>query len=506
MTNSERVILNSIVLYAKIVICIILSLWTVPVILHGLGASDYGLYSLVAGVVTMLTFLRTSMSSSAVRYLSVACGEGDIKKMNSVYNSIIMIHLLFGGIILIILEALAPFLFDHFLNIATDRIFAGKVIYQALIISMFLRIMTVPFDAELNAYENMIVFAIIEIIDSIIRLVLAFSIQYVPWDKLIWYGAGMTLIPIFNLFVKYIYTRYKYKELHISIKELRNPAFLWQIFSFTGWNTFGAMAGVVRNQGLAIMLNQFFSTIMNASYGIANQINAVMGYFSETLRKSIHPQLMQSAGKGDYKRMLRLVFTSSKFCSLVVGVITIPLIVELPLVLKLWLTDVPEYALEFTQLILISSLIGQMSTGLLAGVLAMGNIKLYQIVLSILMLLNLPIAYVFLKLGFSPPWILIGMIGCEVLSLIARLLFARKLCGLSVVQFCWQVILPLLVIMLIDLGTLVCMTHIMGTSLLRIIINSVLSVLIVGAISWLTLFNSTEKNAILKFVNRFKAR
>lgn len=506
MNNSERVIWNSIILYAKILICIILSLWTVPIILHGLGESDYGLYSLVAGVITMLTFLRTSMSSSAIRYLSVARGEGDIQKMNSVYNSIIMIHILFGGIIFIVLEALAPFLFGHFLNIEQDRLFAGEIIYQALLISMFLRIMTVPFDAELNAYENMIVFAIIEIIDSVIRLALAFTIQYVPWDKLIWYGVGMMMIPIFNLIVKYIYTRYKYKELRISSKELWNPLFLRQIFSFTGWNTFGAMAGIVRNQGLAIMLNQFFNTVMNASYGIANQINAVMGYFSETLRKSIHPQLMQSAGKGEYDRMLRLVFTSSKFCVLVVGIITIPLIIELPLVLQLWLTNVPKYALEFTQLILISSLIGQMSAGLIAGLLAIGKIKAYQIVVSTLMLLNLPLAYIFLKLGFAPPWILVGMIFCEILSLIGRLVFGKKLIGLQVGKFCCHVILPLLLIMGTNWLILTEVTHLMETSFVRLILNSILSVLIVVGLAWIMLLNTMEKNAILQFLNKFTSR
>ena len=155
MNSSERVIWNSIVLYAKIIVCIILSLWTVPIVLHGLGASDYGLYSLVAGVIAMLAFLRTAMSSSTQRYLSVARGKGDTTQMNAIFNSAIMLHLMISLAILIILEALSPFLFGHFLNIEPERMFAGKVIYQTLLFSMFLTIMTVPLDAELNAYENM---------------------------------------------------------------------------------------------------------------------------------------------------------------------------------------------------------------------------------------------------------------------------------------------------------------------------------------------------------------
>lgn len=506
MNNSERVIWNSIILYAKILICIVLSLWTVPIILHALGASDYGLYSLVAGVIALLAFLKTAMASSTQRYLSVARGEGNPQKMNAIFNSALMLHIVIGIGIVIILEALFPFLFDHFLNIAPERVFAGKIIYQTLLLSMFLTIVTVPFDAELNAYENMPVFAIIEIIDAVFRLALAFMIQYITWDRLIAYGIGMACIPLLNLALKYIYTKIKYKELYIEKELLWNPPVFRQIFSFTGWNTFGALAIVGRNQGLAIILNLFYGTVMNASYGIANQVNSVMGYFSQTLRKSLHPQLMQSEGKGDHTRMLRLVHTSSKFCVLVMGIIAIPLIVELPLVLKLWLTNVPQYALEFTRWILFVSLIYQMSSGLMAGILTMGKVRIYQIVISIILLLNLPLSYALLKMGYEPYYIIIGMLACEVLCLVARLLFSRKLIGLHIGHFIRKVIIPLCIIIGSDLLILNMVTRVMDTSLLRLIVNSSLSVFIAIILSWLILFDTTERNALIQFVTKFFKR
>lgn len=506
MNNSERVIWNSIVLYAKILIRIVLSLWTVPIVLHGLGASDYGLYALVAGVIALLTFLRTAMSSSTQRYLSVSLGEGDMQKMNALFNSAVMLHLLFGIAIVVILEALTPFLFGHFLNIAPERMFAGKVIYQALLASMFLAIMVVPLDAELNAYENMPVFAIIEIMDAVLKLAVASTLQFISSDRLIWYGTCLTIIPILNVSIKYLYTRNKYKDLYLTRKYLWNPPMMRQMFSFIGWNTFGALAIIGRNQGLAIILNLFYGTIMNAAYGIANQINSVMGYFSQTLRKSIHPQLMQSEGKGDRARMLRLVFTSSKFSVLVLVVIAIPLIVELPLVLKMWLTNVPDYALEFTQWILVASMVYQMSAGLMAGILSVGKVKIYQIVISILMLLNLPLSYILLKLGYEPYWIIIGMLICEILTLIARLAFSRKLIGLQVGRFCLQVILPLLIIMGVNWGILKGMTHLVETSIWRVLLNSALSILIVGTSSWAILFNRIEKDTLLQFAKRLSSK
>ena len=185
------------------------------------------------------------------------------------------------------------------------------------------------------------------------------------------------------------------------------------------------------------------------------------------------------------------------------GVIAIPLIVELPLVLKLWLTDVPQYALEFTQLILLSSLVYQMSAGLMAGILAVGKMRKYQIVISIIILINLPLAYILLKRGFAPPWIIVGMIGCEILNHITHLIFSKSLFGLRIRQFCWQVILPLLLILGLDWIILMGITNVMDTSFIRLVLNSSLSVIIVGGLAWLFLLNQMEKNALLQFVKRF---
>ena len=194
-----------------------------------------------------------------------------------------------------------------------------------------------------------------------------------------------------------------------------------------------------------------------------------MSYFSQTLLKSILPQLMQSEGMGNRTRMIRLVFTASKFCVLVMGVVAIPLIVELPYVLKLWLTNVPEYAIEFTRLILVVSMIYQMSSGLMAGILSVGKVKVYQMVISAIILMNLPIAYILLKLGYEPYWILVGMAGCEIVGLVTRLVFAKNIFDLPIGQFCMRVILPLMVIIGMDWLINHSMTCVMETSFIRLV-------------------------------------
>ena len=232
MNNADRVIWNSIVLYSKIIICIVLSLWCVPIILRALGVNDFGLYNLIAGLVAMLAFLKTAMTSSTQRYLSIQRGKGDAQELLSVYNISLLVHWIIACAILILGFALEPWLFNGFLNIEPTRINAAKIIYICLLISTIFTIVAIPYDATLNAYENMPVFAAIEILDQLLRLGLALSLLHINIDRLIFYGVGMASIQVMNFMVKWAYTHYKYKHLYLSLSLFKNPILFRQMFSF----------------------------------------------------------------------------------------------------------------------------------------------------------------------------------------------------------------------------------------------------------------------------------
>ena len=502
MDNANKVIFNSAVLYSKIIINVAISLISVPIIMHALGNSDYGLYSLVAGVIGLLAFLKSAMSVSTQRFISVAIGEGKIDKINGIFNTSLSLHLIIGAIIVVVFELFAIFLFDGFLKIETGREEAAMIIFQFLVVTTFLEIACVPFEGVMNAKEDMLVFSIIGIISAILKLLLAFYLRICGFDRLIMYGLGMALISLMTVTTYIVITYIKYKEFRINLKKYTNKGMMKEILGFTGWNTFGAIALVGRNQGVAIVLNRFFGTVLNAAYGVANQINGVMGYFSNSFSKAITPQLMKSHGAGDDRRMLRLAMISSKFSVLVMALLAVPLIFEMPYILKLWLTSPPEFTVELCCWILILSLVNQFSIGLMNSISASGNIKNYQIVMSVLILLNVPLSYIILKMGYPPYYCTIGFVVIEVISLITRLIMARKIVGISIKEFVVSVIAPVLVSIAIAIIPIIVCHHFIAVGIVRTIVVFVLFVVVFVATTWVIALQTYERSVILNLVNK----
>ena len=343
MQTSIRVVLNTVVLYVKVILSLVLALISVPLVLKTLGTSDYGLYNLVAGVVSMLSFLNNSMTVSSQRFMSVAMGEGNDAKINSIYNTSLLLHFCLAVLVIIVFEVIGLFAIDK-LNILPERITCAKIIYQFLILSTAANIIAVPFDALTNAKEDMIPFSIVELIGSILMLSVAFSIAHVSGDKLIYYGVCVALISILTLFMKYGWCRYAYKDYKINLFAYKNKFKIKEMLGFTGWNLFGGLAMIGRNQGVAVIINLFLGTVANAAYGIANQINGALSHFSATFQKAINPQLMKSAGMNDRSRLLRISYISSKFSVLAMAFFAVPLIMEMDEVLIIWLKDsIPPY-------------------------------------------------------------------------------------------------------------------------------------------------------------------
>ena len=426
-----------------------ISFISIPIVLAALGAEDYGLYALVAGVVSMLAFLNTSMTVSTQRFFSVTMGSGDVDKVTKVFGCSVYLHLLIGVIVCLLFELVSIFAFDGFLNIPAERIEVAKLIYQFLVLSVFFTVISVPYDAALNAHENMLVFSIISISSAIFRLILAVSLLYVNIDKLIVYGLGLACIALIEVVLKRMYVSKFYVEMKpLSIRQLDKSLFK-EMFIFAAWNTFGTFSGVCRNQGLAIVLNLFFGTVVNAAYGVANQVNGVLLNFSGSLQKAVNPQLMQQEGANQREKMLQLSFLSIKLSVSIFALMAIPLAIEMDVILNWWLKKVPEYTIVFCQLILLVNLITQMSVGIMAAVQAAGRISWYQFVMGIIWFLNLPIGYLFLRLSYPPYIVFIIMCVMEIIALSVRLCFGYVLVKFPVWLFFKTLLFPLSIIMLI---------------------------------------------------------
>lgn len=287
-STANRVVKNTGFLYAKMGITMFISLYTTRLILNSLGAADFGIFNIVGGAIAMLGFLNAAMAGATQRFMSYSEGEGNKKKQKSIFNISILLHFfiaLAAGIALLIA---GYFFFNGILNIPADRIFAAKVVYGSLIVSTMFTVMSVPYDAVLNAHENMKYYAIVGIIESLLKLSVALIVVYTFSDKLIVYGVLMACIPLITLTIMRIYCHKHYTECTIAPKKYWDKTMMKEMTSFAGWSFGNSATSMIGNYGLGIVLNMFFGTVLNAAQGIAGQITGQLCVFASNMLKALN--------------------------------------------------------------------------------------------------------------------------------------------------------------------------------------------------------------------------
>ncbi|GGF12634.1 lipopolysaccharide biosynthesis protein [Flavobacterium limi] len=451
MQNAKKVILNTGFLYGKMVISIFIALYSTRIVLTALGVADFGIFNLIGGVIAMLSFLNLAMTTSTQRFMSFYLGAGDGGKLNEIFRSSFLLHFVIGLLVVILLEIASVFLFEGFLKIPLDRLDTAKTIYHFMVASTFFTINAVPYDAVINAHENMLFDALTGILESFLKLGIAFSLLYSGFDKLILYGLLMVILTITIRVIKSLYCSANYEECKLFLKRPFDPNLLKEMFSFAGWNLFGALCNIGTSQGIAIILNFFFGTLINAAYAIANQVNGQLYAFAANMLKALGPQIMKSEGSGDRKGMLHLSMLASKYGFYLLAFFAIPLIFEMPFVIKLWLNKVPNNTIIFCRLVLLATMANMITVGLQTAIQSVGNIKLYQTVMGSLLLLNLPVGWLLLKFGNPPYSILISLIIIELIAGSFRIFFLHLKAGLSVVEYINSVIVKIIIVLTITI-------------------------------------------------------
>ena len=495
MKSANRVVMNTGFLYGKLLITIIISLYSTRLVLHALGETNYGIFALVGGVIAMLSFLNGAMSVTTQRYLSFYLGGHNDSKLKSVFSLSVLLHLVIGLIIVLLLELGGILLFNGILNIPVERLGTAKVVFHFMVVSMFFTINAVPYDASINAHENFLLDALMGIFESFVKLGIAIWLFYAKVDKLILYGLLIAGLTILIRIIKSTYCYFKYQECHVHLNSHFNFVLLKEMFSFAGWSIFGSFCSIIRNQGLAVVLNMFYGIVINAAYGVANQVNSNLNHFSTNMIRALYPQIVKSEGSGDRERMLRFAMLASKVSFFLLAFFAIPLIIEMPYILNIWLKKVPENTIIFCQLIIILSLIQQLTVGLMAAITSVGKIKVFQIVVGSLLLLNLPLAYTLIKFGLPAYSVFLGSIFLECIAGGARIWFAHKIAGLSMIHFLNGIVFNS--ILTVFLSTLLAMIPwvLLKESLLRAVltlVTSTISLTLIGKYIALT-YNENKK-------------
>lgn len=455
-------VINTGVMYFKMFITIILSLYIARIMLEVLGVLDYGIYNIVAGVVTMFSFLDSSMATATQRFITFELGKKSGANLQKVFSASLYSHIILSIIIFIIVEVVGFWFFDKFINVPVDRLSAAKFVFHFSLLTLICNLLVSPYRALMNAYERMVLIAIMDIINTLMKLGILFLLIYINKDNLRVYGVLVFVVSLFTLLVFLFIARNKYSESKLI--KVRDSVLFKDIFSFGMYKLMGSLSNVGVNQGYAILLNVFFGPIMNAAFGIANQVNGQLRNFANNIIIAVNPQLVKRYAAGQKSEMMKLTFQSSKFAFFALLIITTPVLFEMNNLLNLWLTTVPENTGIICQLIIVGALIDVIAQPTMTIIEATGRIKKYQVVTGIIVLLNVPISYLFLKMNFSFHVIFFVYIFISVVVFYIRLLYAKKLVDLNIKDYLKSVVLSVMIVSIFNVVLIFAMEYLLRNS------------------------------------------
>ena len=498
MQQAKKVVNNTFILYVQMAITVIISLYTTRLVLLALGTADFGLFNVLGGAIVMLMFLSATMASASQRFMSFFSGEGDIVKQKKIFNISLKMHLLIALIMVFLLEVLALFLFEGVLNIEPERVKTAQFIYQFLVVSTFFTILSVPYDAVVNAHENMLFVASLRILEVGLKFLIAIYITHVALNKLYVYGMLMALIPIVLFFLKQLYGHKKYEEVDINFKKYKDKTLFNEMFSFARWSFLGSSSSMIANYGQGIVVNIFFGTSVNAAQGVSSQVSGQLGAFANVMLRALNPVLAKSEGSGNRNLMLKASMLGSKFSFFLLVLFYVPIMIEMPYVFGVWLKEVPPYTIIFCRLLLIRNLIEQLFLTLDSSIAAVGDIKEYQSIIFFLNFAPILITFLLFSLDFEPQTMYITFIVYSLVKALIILYYSKKLCGLSIPFFVNKIAFPCAIVFVSAYIFGSIPNNLMELGFSRFLIVGVVSVLSFFTLVWFIGLTKEERLMIQK--------
>lgn len=503
MSNQNTTIAkNTLFLSIRMVFVLFVSLYTSRVFLNVLGVVDYGISNVVAGFVSMFSFLNTSLANAIQRFYNSEMGVNGQKGVTKVYSTSLIIQAVIAVSVILILESFGLWYLYHRMVIPTERFHVAFWLFQFSTFSSAVVIMKSPYTAAVMAYERMNTYAIISILEVILKLGFAFLLPFVNYDKLLMYGAFFLIISVLEFLLYFIYCKVNFRTLHF-----RGPfdkTILKNMVSFSGWNLCGTFACMAREQGLNLILNIFFGPVVNAARGIAYQVSGALQGFVSNLSLAAKPQMVQSFASGESSRTMKLMYTMSKLSFIFLFVLSIPIIFNIEYILNLWLGDVvPEHASAFVVLVIITNFFNNLNAPLSNVVYAIGDMRNYELTFSIINLMIIPISYIVLKCGAPAESAFVVYLIMSVFVQSGCLLVLRSLVALSLKDYIKELILPITIVSVI----VVPLTYLLHCSLPQGILSIGLEYLVVlllsGVLFYYIVLNTSEKQIIYKILSRF---
>ena len=477
----------------------LVSLYTSRVVLNALGVEDFGIYNVVGGVVSMFGFINTAMAASTQRYLTFELGRGNQEQLFKVFSTSVQIHACIALLIVLLAETIGLWLFYHKMTIPTDRMNAALWVYQFSVLSTVVLIMSVPYNASIIAHERMSAFAYISVVEVLLKLGIVYVLLIGSFDKLKLYALLMFGV---QLGIRLIYSRYCRTHFQETVyKRVWDKKLFKVMLGFASWNLWGNGAAILFTQGVNILLNIFFGVFVNAAMGIANQVSGAISLFVGNFQTAFNPQIIKSYASGEKERFINLILNTSKYSYYLLFLIALPCFICCNEILQLWLGEVPPHSVSFCRLLIIFSLIDAVQGPLWVSAQATGDIRNYQLLMSFLILLNLPVSYVILKIIPIAELALVVRVLINLVTAVARVVYLKRLYSFPVARYLKEVVLLGMTVTIVS-SLIPSFVYLCSTGWLMVIVTAFLCIACTVMAIYTIGLKEFERNLVKSYINK----
>ena len=500
--SQSRIAKNTLVLCFRMLFTMGVTLYTSRVVLDVLGVEDYGIYSIIGGFVVLLAIVSSSMRNATQRFITFELGKGDSTKVNDAFSMSMIAHAIISLAIILLGETIGLWYVKTQLNIPVGRESATMIVYQISLLTTILTLMRSPYDASVIAYEKMSFFAVISIVDVLLKLLIVYLLSAAPFDKLIVYSCLILCTNIIVFICYYFYCQRRFDTCNLRFVIDRD--YFKKLFGFLGWSLLGASASLGTQQAGNLIINKFLGVAINAAYGVANQVNSAINSFVSSFQVAFTPQIVKLYSQNRLKEFYDLCNSSAVLSYYILFIISFPIVVDIDYVLSIWLVETPQYAGVFCSLLIIYSLIDAIQAPFWIGINATGNIKIYEIWLSIMLFLNIPLSILVLKLKWSPYWVLGVRVILNLITAIIRCFHVKIQLHFPLKEYLIRVVLRALCVSFSVILVWYLIPHRwINQSIWSFLLFYILCVVVISAIIFTIGIGSRERNILLAFVKHF---
>lgn len=489
---------NTIMLYIRMIVVMVIQLYTSRVVLDLLGVVDFGIYNVVGGIVVLFSFLNISISAAYQRFLTFELGRENIHGLKDIFSMALLVQVCLVAIILLLGESVGLWFLNTQMEIPDDRMFAANVVYQLSILSCALQIIIIPFSAEIIAHEKMDVLAWLSIWDVVLKLFFVIGLAYISFDRLIAYSCFVLFVAFVDFFLYGGYCKIKFEE--VNFKFIYNKSLLSEVGKFTGWNVFSDVIYVLNNQGVNILLNIYFGPVVNAARGVCAQVLAAIHSFIYNFQTAAVPQITKSYATNEIGRLHRLITVTSKVSFFLLLFIAIPLYFETDFILGLWLKEVPAYTSIFVKIVVVTKIVDVMAGALTHANRATGQIKKFQILTSLTSLFSLLLSFFFIIIGLTPEWVYISLFIASVAAQVIRIILVLPMISMGYGFYLREVMLRSFMVLILSIVLPLISYLYFESGVCRFIYILVLSFVSIIVFSFFIGFNEPERKMILGFI------